>query len=697
MARELFQAALADHRAGRLAEAAAGYEAAIAADPGFIDAHINRGIVASLTGDSARALVALERAATLAPRRGDIAYNRGVALLLAHQPEAARGELERALALGLDQAQVHARLADVLVVLGDFDTALGHYGAAVKRDERLAAAWVGAAHLLVQTERYAQAVTAFETYLKLVPDDPTAWNLYGIALQRIGGIDEAVDAFRRAVALQPEYSSALNNLGEVLRDRLDFAPAVEALAAAAATAAPLEHAALCQLLFTRGQIADWRDFTAERDRLLAEFAGGTAQVVPFSMLRLLDDPAVHRAAAASWLEPLAHAPLPALPPPGPRLRIAYASADVHDHATMHLMGEMLAAHDRDRFEITLLSYGPPSTDAWRQRAQAAVDHFIEVGTETDAELAAMLRQRGIDVAVDLKGPTAGARPGILAQRAAPLQVNWLGYPGTMPMPGMDYLVGDAVVVPPAERVHIAEAVVTMPFSYQPNGRWQPLPAPGSRTDAGLPEQGFVFANLNQTYKILPEAFACWLAILAAVPGSVLWLWQWRGHEIAARNLRVAAAAAGCDPDRLYFAQGVKRPEHLQRLQHADLFLDLGPYGAHTTASDALRAGVPVLTLPGRAFPSRVAASLLTTLGLSELIATDAADYHARAVRLASDAAAHAAIKAKLAAAVATAPLYDPVGFCRAWESALAAMIERQRQGLTPADLIIGPNGSVRWA
>lgn len=693
MARDLFQAALAEHRAGRLEAALAGYAATIAAAPDFVDAHVNRGIIASQRGDAALALAALDRATALAPNRGDIAYNRGVALALADRKPEALAALDRALALGLDDPRVHLRRGEVLADLGETELALASFGEAVTRNDSLAEAWRGAADILVLTDRFALAATAYQRYLALRDSDPSAWSRYGIALQRLGADEEALAAFRRAVALAPGFSAGWNNIGEVLRDLGRFEEAVAALERAAATAEPGENAAQCQLLYTKGQLADWDGFAPERDRLLADFAAGRAQAVPFSMLRLVDDPAVHRESARQWLAALPQLPSPPLPAPGARLRIAYASADIHDHATMHLFGEVLAAHDRERFEVTLLSYGPPADDAWRRQAVAAVDRVIEAGTSTDAELAQQLRALSVELAVDLKGPTAAARPGIFACRAAPLQANWLGYPGTMPMPGMDYLIGDAVVVAATERQHVAEAVVNLPFGYQPNGRLGPLPLPPSRAAAGLPEGAFVFASFNQAYKILPDAFAGWMAILAAVPGSVLWLWS--DLAPARANLRAFAAAHGVAPERLIFADRLPREAHLARLQHIDLFLDSGPYGAHTTASDALRAGVPVLTCPGRSFASRVAASLLTTLGLTELIVGDAATYHALAVKLARDPAALAAVRSRLTAATAGSPLYDPVRFCRALEAAYAAMIHRARAGQPPGDFTVSTDLTVQ--
>ncbi|KPF73368.1 hypothetical protein IP88_09380, partial [alpha proteobacterium AAP81b] len=388
-------------------------------------------------------------------------------------------------------------------------------------------------------------------------------------------------------------------------------------------------------------------------------------------------------AAAAWLarEPVV-AP-PPLPPPAPRLRIAYVSADFHAHATMHLMAEMLEAHDRDRFEITLVSIGPAADDDWRRRAVAASDHFLDARTLSDAEVVAALRRRGIEIAVDLKGLTAGARTGIFARRAAPIQVNWLGYPGTMPMPGMDYLLADKAIVPDAERAHVAEALVRLPGSYQPNARWAPLPPPPPRRDLGLPDDGFVFASYNQIYKITPEVWAIWMAILRGVPGSVLWLL--RDSDLVEANLRAHAEAAGVAGDRLVFAATVPRDVHLVRQQAADLFLDCWPCGAHTTASDALRAGLPLLARRGRSFVARVGESLLAQVGLGELVAADDAAYRDLAIALANDPRRLAAIRARLVAALPTARLFDPPGLARHVEAAFTAMVARARTGAPPGD------------
>jgi predicted O-linked N-acetylglucosamine transferase (SPINDLY family) len=351
------------------------------------------------------------------------------------------------------------------------------------------------------------------------------------------------------------------------------------------------------------------------------------------------------------------------------------------------MAGLLEAHDRDRFEIIALSYGPDLGGALRERIDAAVERRIDVRRLTDAAIAALARDLGVDIAVDLKGHTQDGRPGILAHRAAPVQVSWLGYPGTLAAPYVDYAIADAVVLPPGAETDWSEAVVRLPL-YQPNDVLGPTgPAP-SRREAGLPDDGFVFGCLNNPAKITPETFAAWMAVLRETPGSVLWLYE--GSPGAAANLRNHAQADGIDPDRLVFAAPAPHADHLARQGLADLMLDTWPYGAHTTASDALRMGVPLLTLPGASFASRVGASLLTALDLPELIAADLKAYVAIAVRLAGDPSTLEVLKFRLGRALRTSPVFDPTAFASRLEAALELVHARAQAGLPPVSFDIDP-------
>jgi protein O-GlcNAc transferase len=365
-----------------------------------------------------------------------------------------------------------------------------------------------------------------------------------------------------------------------------------------------------------------------------------------------------------------------------RIRLGYFSADFHGHATSYLMAELFEVHDRARFDVTAFSFGPEDDGDVRQRLAASFERFIDVRNETDHAVAALARKLEIDIAVDLKGFTVDGRTGIFARRAAPIQVGYLGFPGSMGADYFDYLVADRVVIPPAERQFFSEKIVYLPDSYQVNDRKRPIAGrTPTRAQAGLPENGFVFCCFNNNHKITPAMFACWMRLLARVEGSVLWLLE--DNAVAAANLLREAAARAIDPQRLVFAGRMPLPEHLARHRLADLFLDTLPYNAHTTASDALWAGLPLVTCLGDTFAGRVAASLVNAVRLPELVAATPQAYEHLALELARDPEKLAAIKRKLARHRLTTPLFDTVRFARHIEAAFMAMHERHQAGLPP--------------
>jgi predicted O-linked N-acetylglucosamine transferase (SPINDLY family) len=372
-----------------------------------------------------------------------------------------------------------------------------------------------------------------------------------------------------------------------------------------------------------------------------------------------------------------------------RIRVAYVSANFHDHAVARLMAGVFEHHERARFETNAISFGPDDGGVLRARLAHAFDRFIDVQSEGAEAIARMLREMEIDIAVDLMGFTENSRPGIFAHRAAPVQVTYLGYPGTRGADYLDYLIADAIVAPPEQAAHYAEKLVHLPHSYLPADDCRAIgERVPSRIEAGLPAEGFVFCCFNNVYKITPSIFGIWMRLLREVEKSVLWLSQ--ADASAIRNLKREAEARGVAPDRLVFANFVKSDaEHLARLKLADLFLDTLPYNAHATASDALWAGVPVLTAPGVGFPGRVAASLLRALGMDELIAPSLDPYAALALQLARDPAALGRIKMKLAQHRTTHPLFDTVRFTRDLERAYVAMWERAQRGLPPESFAVG--------
>ena len=641
-------------------------------------------------------------------------------LYQAGRPAEAAALCERLVLADPDATAAWHLLGVSRLALGLTPQALEALDRALALDPARAGVLSSRAAALVALERFEDGLLACDAALAVDPDNPPVLNAQGVALRRLGRPDAALAAYDRALALSPAFADALSNRGVVLTDlgRFDEALAAHDRARAAAPrdpralanragllallGRPVEAArdlqavvaldprhprALGDLLHVRRQACDWRDDAALRQAVRSELEAGRAAINPFATLTVFDDPAVHRICAERAAPP--SAPLSAWPdrPAGDRIRVAYLSADLHDHATARLMAGLFEAHDRARFEIIALSYGPDLGGALRERIDATFERRIDVRRMSDAQVAALARELGIDIAVDLKGHTQDGRPGILAHRAAPVQVSWLGYPGTLAAPYIDYVIADAVVLPPGAEADWSEAVVRLPL-YQPNDAPTPTGVTATREAAGLPDGVFVFGCLNNPAKITPESFASWMEILRQAPGAVLWLYE--GSPGVAANLLASAEAAGVDPQRLVFAAPAPHAEHLARQGLADLVLDTWPYGAHTTASDALRMGVPVLALPGRSFASRVSASLLTALGLPELIASDVRAYASTAVRLAEDRLALDTLKARLGKALRITPVFDPAAFANRLEAAFEVIHARVQAGLPPAGFDIDP-------
>lgn len=639
-------------RAGRTAQAATLCEQVVADDPSSVEAWHVLGAARLSLGEAASALAALDRALALDPVRAGVLSARAAAL----------------------------------VALGHDDEALAASDAALVRDPGNATVLNARGVALRRLGRPAEALAAYDQALVASPGFVDALCNRGVALSDLARFEQALAAHDQACAAASDHPQALANRASLL---MLLGRPVEAARDLERVVAldPRRPRALGDLLHARRQVCDWRDDAALLAAIRAELAAGRAAIGPFAALSVFDDPALHRIAAGLAAPPVA--PEPAWPPrqTGRRIRVAYLSADLHDHATARLMAGLLEAHDRTRFEILALSYGPDLGGALRDRIDAAVERRIDVRRMSDAAVAALVRDLGVDIVVDLKGHTQDGRPGILAHRAAPVQVSWLGYPGTLAASYVDSVIADAVVLPPGAEADWSEAVVRLPL-YQPNDVLTPPASTPTRADAGLPDGAFVFACLNNPAKITPEVFSAWMAVLGAATGSVLWLYE--GSPGAAANLRSQAQAAGIDPDRLVFAGPAPHAEHLARQALADLMLDTWPYGAHTTASDALRMGVPILTAPGPSFASRVAASLLTALDLPELVAESIQAYVATAIRLAADPSALQALKAKLDRVVRSGPVFDPVLFARRLEAAFETLHARARAGLPPASFDIDP-------
>jgi len=496
--------------------------------------------------------------------------------------------------------------------------------------------------------------------------------------------------YERAIELKPDYAEAHRNRAETLRDlgRLD-----EALAAyeRAIALKPDTGFWAGDWLYTKLSICDWSRLAEQLESIERAIEARRRVTAPFVTLLTSDSLPLQRQAAEAWLADRYPArsgtDVPQGHSGGGRIRLAYVSADFHDHATMHLIAEMLEKHDRSRFELVGISFGPTSVDPWRRRAENALDRFVDVSQRSDREVVEIARKLKIDIAVDLKGFTKDARPAIFAARCAPVQVSYLGYPGTTGAPFIDYIIADQVLIPPDSRRLFSEKVAYLPHCYQANCRDRDVADEVlSREDLDLPEEGFVFCCFNATNKIIPAAFDRWMRILDRCGDSVLWLLE--SNPWAAENLRTEAERRGVKADRLVFAKPLPIERHLGRLRHADLFLDTLPYNAHTTASDALRMGVPLLTQAGSTFAGRVAASLLTTLGLGELVTVSAQEFEEQAVALAMAPARLSSIRQRLLQAVERSPLYDSTRFTLDLERLYETMYDRSQRGLSPQTILL---------
>ena len=607
----------------------------------------------------------------------------------------------------------------------------GEHAAALARIEGLLPAFPGAFFLhnlagaaLEALGEAARAADAYAAALALKPDYADAHYNLGNALAALGQPGEAELAYERAIALQPAQDRALRNLGKLLADWQRHERAAEVFARAAGVAPgevdawiglgnarlalrqhPDAAAAFRRaldlepdndwirslMLYQEAMGCDWR---ALPDAAMLERIGlGAQPVAPFGLLGFDDDPVRQRARAeryAAQTFPEVPEPLPAQPGAAEgRIRIGYVGADFHDHPVMRLLAGLLRAHDRARFEVIAYSYGPDKDDDLRRLAQGSVDRFVDLNGMDDAAAVSRVREDAIDVAIHLNGYTGAGRTPLFARRLAPVQVNFLGYPGTLGAPFMDYIVADRVVIPPEEaRAAASEAVIWLPHCFQPNDDRRAIAdRPMTRAEFGLPDGAFVFASFNNAYKIKPAEWDVWMRLLLAVPGSVLWMPQ--SNPDARANLAREAAARGVEPARLIFAARTSYAEHLARQRLADLFLDTFAYNAHTTASDALWAGLPIVTKIGRSYPARVAASLLMTMGLGELVTTSVAEYEALALALAQDPERLQALRTRLAQRRTTSPLFDTAGYTRAFEAGLTEAVRRYRAGLPPSDIALG--------
>jgi protein O-GlcNAc transferase len=713
------------HSHGDYAGAIELIASSLRAKPADPFAHCNMGNALLALGQHVDALASYERALEISPDFIQALYNKGNALLDLSRPEAALGCFERVLLLKPDFAEAWCNQGNALLALQRAEAALASFTRALELKPNFKEAICNQGIALQALKRFDAALTCYSRALQLNPDYASAYNNLGSALQEMNRLDDARTCYGKALQLRADYAEAHYNLGtawqalrnpdaalacfgKALQIRPDYVQAMSSLGAtlqqlkrfddaavcyhATLDLAPADPYALGMLANCALQVCDWQAMAAYAPLLRAGIARGEAVIMPFTLLGFGVPAAEQLACAKTYL----HDRVRALAAPlwngeryaHGRIRVAYLSADFYQHPTACLMAELIELHDRSRFEVIGISFGPDDQSPIRARLVAAFDQFHEVRAMSDAQAAALLRALEVDIAVDLKGYTQDARFGILAQRPAPIQVNYLGYPGSMGADFIDYIIADRHVLPFGQAADFAEKIVQLPDSYQVNDSTRALLAPSSRADCGLPETGFVFCCFNNNYKITPQLFDIWMRLLHAVDGSVLWLLH--DNDAARANLERAARTCDIDPARLVFAPRIAVEQHLARHQLADLFVDTLPINAHTTASDALWAGLPLVTCPGDSFAGRVAQSLLYALDLPQLVAPDLVAYEALALALATDAPRLLALRAQLAQRRHSGALFDTDRFRRHLESAYDTMWQKEQRGEAPAGFAVAP-------
>jgi protein O-GlcNAc transferase len=712
----------------RPAEALQRFSEALKLNPRIAESWNHRGTTLSDLNRHQEAITDFDKATALNPQFADAFQNKGKALLALGRGEEALAAFERALAINPGLAEPWLGRGHALGGLGKYEEALSAYDRAAALNPSLAEAWLGRGHVFVQLQRFGEALAAYDRAVAVNPHLAEGWLVRGFMLNVFGNHQGALSSYDRALALAPNFTQAWVGRGSIFLHLQQYDDALAAYRRALALNPNFADAWVGQAevfvqlrqpdkaiaafdralalnrdtRFARGGrlhsklfVSDWANLEAELADLVASVRAGNLAVNPFEFIGMSTSAADQLACAKRFMADQASLPhawrgeIYA----HDRIRLGYLSADFHTHPVAQLMIGVFEQHDKSRFDITAVSCGLDDGSELRKRIKSAVENFIDVRAMTDGEVTELIRHREFDIIVDLTGLTQQSRFSVVSRRVAPVQVSFLGYSGTMGADWMDYIIADQTIIPKDHFQFYTEKVVWLPDTFQPNayqanehtrsGRM------ATRTECNLPENGVVFCCFNNTYKITPMAFDVWMRLLKAVPDSVLWLTH--ANPTAAANLRKEAELRGVARERIIFAPRVDTiSEHLARQHQADLFLDTLPYNAHKTASDALWAGLPVLTCAGETFAGRVAASLLKAIGLPELITASLEDYELLALKLAREPSLLASIKAKLARNRDTFPLFDTARFTRHVEAAYTGMWERYHRREKPQAFTVAP-------
>jgi predicted O-linked N-acetylglucosamine transferase (SPINDLY family) len=685
---------LVRHNLGQTPEALSDFDHALSLHPNYAEAFNNKGTALRKAGRDREALACFQNAIRLRPPFFDALVNQGHVLCQMDDHASALLSYQRALQLQPQHAPTLVCQGDCCTKLGQVEEALALYEKAKKIQPNDIGTWLKVADLHRTAGRMSKALDEVHSALKQCPDQAEAHNYIGNLYHALGDDLQAVQHHQRAMALNPGFPDPKVHLGQALTS-LGQLPEACAAYEAAWQQQPDRPYLLGTWIHSQMKLCQWAGVEDRIHHLATALNEGHPVANPFITMSLIDAPDTQCQAARRYFLDKHATQVP--PPPfpkrgtGERARIGYVSADFKDHAVSYLTQDLYTLHDRGQFEVHGFSLKKPKETEFHKNLVSRFDHFHDLSDMSDAEACRFIRDQQIDIAVDLGGYTLDSRPSLFAMRCAPIQVNHLGFPGTTGSTVHDYIVGDRIVTPLDDAQHFSEAIIQLPHSFQVNPVSRPRPDhPITRADAGLPPHAFVYCAFNNPYKILPNVFARWMRILHGTPDSVLWLYA--DHPQTQDNLRQAAAFQGIDASRLVFARQVPYAEYVQRYELADLFLDTHPYNAGTTASDALWAGLPVLTLKGQSFVSRMAASLLSAVGLAELITESASAYEQLAIDLAHNPSRLSSMKAHLLSKRADLSLFATQAWVRHMELAYRQALATCHAGKPPQHIQVPDTG-----
>ena len=684
--------AIAAHQAGNLPEAETLYKLVLTVDKKHFVALLMLGILNGQLGNYEEAERLLRSAARINSNDPGCHFNHGNALAALQRYDEALGAFDHALTLNPRFAEARLNRGGILLKCRRFEEAVANYDAALRVNPNLADAHCNRGIALEELMRHEEALASYDAALAISTSNAEYYANRSNVLHKMRRFDEALASIEKALSFAPDNAAFYYNRGNVLFALKHYSGAFADYHKAFCINPDLEYVE-GNRFYTKMLMCNWSNFDTESSHLVAQVAAGKMVMRPFAFL-CVNSSSSHQMKCA---EVFVKNEFPKVRPlwngkryRHDRIRLAYLSADFRNHPVAYLLAGVFELHDRKQFETTAISFGVDDGSSMRARVENAFERFIDVREQSDAAVAKLLRDNEIDIAVDLMGPTQNARPAILSNCPAPIQVNYLGYAGSSGSDYIDYILADRIVIPEDEHVFFREKVIYLPDTFMGADQSRKIADKiPTREDEGLPERGFVFCSFNNSYKITPPMFDVWMRLLHAVEGSVLWLSG--SNDDAAGHLRREAQARNVHGDRLIFTRRVERNEdHLARHHLADLFLDTLPFGAHSTASDLLWAGTPLLTCVGSTFSGRVSTSLLTALGLRELITDGLPAYEDLAMTLAFDSHRLASVRAKLVANRDVFPLFDTKRFTRHVETAYTAMWERYQRGEPPCTMSVAP-------